>query len=109
MIDFCNNHNVTLSHSTAYYPQGNGLEESSNKSFVIIIKKLLIENKQSWDFKLVYALWVDRASTKISIGTSQFQRVYGTNFVFPFQLALPLMKFWKEELEEPNEIQRRML
>jgi len=47
-IDFCNRYNIVLGHSTAYYTQGNGLAESSNKSLVNIIKKLLQENKKSW-------------------------------------------------------------
>ena len=38
MIDFYNEYHITLGHSTAYYPQGNGLAESSNKILVNIIK-----------------------------------------------------------------------
>ena len=41
LVEFCNDYNIILSHSTTYYPQGNGLAESSNKSLVRIIKKLL--------------------------------------------------------------------
>jgi len=41
MIDFYNKYHITLGHSIAYYPQGNGLTESSNKNLVNIIKKLL--------------------------------------------------------------------
>ena len=41
MIDFFHKYHITLGHSTAYYPQGNGLVESSNKCLVNIIKKLL--------------------------------------------------------------------
>ena len=41
LVKFCNEHNIILSHSIAYYPQGNGLAESSNKSLVRTIKKLL--------------------------------------------------------------------
>lgn len=41
MIDLCNKYHITLGHSTTYYPHGNGLVESSNKSLVNIIKKLL--------------------------------------------------------------------
>jgi transposase InsO family protein len=33
MEKFCNDYNITLGHSTTYYPHGNGLVESSNKSF----------------------------------------------------------------------------
>ena len=39
LVKFCNDYNIILSHSTAYYPQGNGLAESSNKSLVRTIKK----------------------------------------------------------------------
>jgi hypothetical protein len=35
---------IQLVHSTSYYPQGNGLVESSNKSLVRIIKKWLEQN-----------------------------------------------------------------
>ena len=31
VINFCHKYHISLNHSTAYYPQGNGLAESSNK------------------------------------------------------------------------------
>eukprot|EP00253_Pinus_taeda_P001701 PITA_01701 len=34
MIEFCHKYQILLHHSTPYYPQGNGLAESSNKSLV---------------------------------------------------------------------------
>lgn len=109
LVSFCQNHNITFSHSTPYYPQGNGLVESSNKSLVRIIKNLFSQNNKNWDSKLVYALWVDRVSSKKSIGTSPFQLVYGVEAVIQVQLALPVMKFFQEDVEEPNPAQRRML
>jgi len=39
MIEFYYKYNISLGHSTAYYPQGNGL--ASNKSLVNIIRKNL--------------------------------------------------------------------
>eukprot|EP00253_Pinus_taeda_P022756 PITA_22756 len=56
MINFCHKYHITLGHSTAYYPQGNGLVESSNKSLINIIKKFLEENKKNWLRKLTNAL-----------------------------------------------------
>ena len=47
MINFCHKYHISLNHSTAYYPQGNGLAESSNKSLVRIIKNLLEDNKRA--------------------------------------------------------------
>jgi hypothetical protein len=85
-----------------------GWSKSSNKTLIRIIKKLLTENKKSWDSKLKYALWDDRINTKRSLGTSPFQLVYGIDVVFPTQLGLPVLKFLQEEIEEPNDIQRRI-
>jgi hypothetical protein len=108
MISFSQKNNIVLSHSTTYYSQGNGLAESSNKSLINIIKKVLNENKKSWHMHLKYALWVNRIGTKKYIGTSPFQMVYGTNVVLPINLALPVMKLWQDEKEEPNHVTRRI-
>jgi hypothetical protein len=42
-----------------------------------------------------FSLWEDRVTTKRSIGTTPFQLVYGTEVVFPSQLALPVENFYK--------------
>ena len=108
MIDFCHKYHISLNHSTSYYPQGNGLAESSNKILVRIIRKLLEDNKKSWHTKLKYALWADRISTKRSIGMSMFQLVYGTEVVFPASLGVPVMRYFQDQQEEPNHMQRRI-
>lgn len=108
LVKFYSDYNIILSHSTTYYPQGNGLAESSNKSLVRIIKKLLQDNKKAWHSKLKFSLWADRVSTKKSIGTSPFQLVYGTDVIFPTSLGALVMKFLKEQDMESNPIQRRM-
>ena len=106
MVNFCQENNISLKQSTPYYPQGNGLAESSNKNIVKSIKKMLFENKRSWDTKLKCALWADRVTIKKSIGTSPFQLVYGTDVVFPVQLVTPIMKFFQEVEEEIDDIKR---
>ena len=68
-------------------------KESSNKSLIRTIKKLLQENKKAWNTKLVFALWANRLSTKKSIGTSHFQLVYGVDVIFPASLAMSVMKY----------------
>ena len=75
LVKFCSDYNIILSHLTTYYPQGNGLVESSNKSLVRIVKKILQDNKKAWHSKLKFSLWVDKVRTKKSIGTSPFQLV----------------------------------
>jgi hypothetical protein len=87
LIDFCNQYRITLGHSTTYYPQGNGLVESSNKSLVNILRKTLQENNKSWHNRLVFALWADRITTKRAIGMSPYQLVYGTEAIFPLSLG----------------------
>ena len=93
MVNFCEENNISLKQSTPYYPQGNGLAESSNKSIANSIKKLLFENKRSWDTKLKFAIWADRVTIKKSNGTSPFQLVYGVDALFTVQLASPVIKF----------------
>jgi transposase InsO family protein len=56
LVDMCKSMGIQLVHSTSYYPQGNGLVESSNKSLVKIIRKLLEENQKIWDSKLKFSL-----------------------------------------------------
>ena len=89
MGEFCEKNGILLKHSTPYYPQGNGLAESSNKNIIQSIKKSLKNNKISWDSMLKYALGADRIIVKQAIGTSPFQLVYGTYAVFPVQLGIP--------------------
>jgi len=84
------------------------LAESSNKSLINIIKKLLHEIKKAWHKKLIFALWAGIISLKNPIGTSPFQLVYGTKVVFPTSLGLPVMKLLQEKETKPSDIQRRI-
>ena len=63
-VEFCEQNGIVLKHSTPYYPQGNGLAESTNKNIIQSIKKLLSQNKRSWDSMLKYALWADMITTR---------------------------------------------
>ena len=98
-----------LKHSTPYYPQGNGLTESSNKNIIQSIRKLLKQNKRSWDSMLKYALWADKITIKEAIGTSPFQLVYGIDAFFPVQLGIPVMRFFQYRQEEPNDMQEEFM
>ena len=84
------------------------MAESSNKSLVKIIRKLLEDNKKAWNAKLKFALWEDRVSTKKSIGTSPFHLVYGTDVIFLASLGAPVMKFQQEHDIESNPLQTRI-
>jgi hypothetical protein len=93
-INFCQKYNIILGHSTAYYTQGNGLENSSNKILMRIIKKIMTNNKKAWHSHLKYALWTNRISTKISTSTSPYQLIYGMDAILPSNLSLPAMKLF---------------
>jgi hypothetical protein len=108
LIKFCEQFGISLVHSTPYYPQGNGLAESSNKSLIKLIKKLLEDNQKAWDSKLKFSLWADRVTTKKSLGLSPFQLVYGIEVIFPTQLALPVANFLQVLEGEPNHILQRI-
>jgi len=108
MINFFHQYHISLGHSTTYYLQGNDLVESSNKSLVRIIKKLLQENKKAWHLKLKYALGADQICTKRSIGTLPYELVYGAEAIFSTSLGVPMMKLIQGLEEEPNAVQRRI-
>jgi transposase InsO family protein len=108
LFQFCEQFRISLIHSTPYYPQGNGLEESSNKSLINIIKILLEDNKKAWDSKLKFSLWVYRVTTKRSLGVSPFQLMYGVEAIFTSQLTLPVEKFLQDYQGEPDDMIRRM-
>jgi hypothetical protein len=84
------------------------LVESSNKSLIKIIKKLLEDNKKAWDSKLKFSLWADRVPTKRSLGVSPFQLVYGVEAIFPSHLALTVEKFIQDYQGEPDDMVRRI-
>jgi hypothetical protein len=72
LVKLCEQFKISLIQSTHYYPQGNGLAESSNKILIKIIKILLEDNKKAWDSKLKFSLWADRVTTERSLGLSPF-------------------------------------
>ena len=58
---------VVHKRSTPYYPQANGLAESTNKTLQNILRKIVNENRTDWDTKLHSALWAYRTAYKTSI------------------------------------------
>jgi len=108
LVEMCDSMGIKLVHSTSYYPQGNGLAKSSNKSLIRIIKKLLEDNKKNWHSKLKYAPWADRVTIKKSTGNSPFKLVYGTEAIFPIQLTLLVVKFLQPEQNEEEGMAQRI-
>eukprot|EP00253_Pinus_taeda_P021640 PITA_21640 len=89
MIEFALKRGFKLKYSASYYPQGNGLAESTNKNLIRIIKRTVDQNQKNWHKALVNALWADRIMKKASIDTSPFNLVYGKEVVLPTHLVIP--------------------
>jgi transposase InsO family protein len=119
---FCFKYGIMLSHSPNYYPQGNGLDESSNKNLMNILKKTVGDNQRSWDKKIKFALWADRISKKSSTCKSPFELVYGLDATLHVHLKLPVYQFVQkygldedfqqnriDQLIELDEIRRKTL
>lgn len=77
MVEFALKRGFKLKYSTNYYPQGNGLVESTNKNFIRIIKRTIYQNHRNWHKALTFALWAGKITQKASIGSSPFALVYG--------------------------------
>ena len=67
LTTFSHERGIMLHYSTNYYPQGNGLAESTNKNLIRILKKTVIENQRSWNLALSNDLWDDRVTPKNSL------------------------------------------
>jgi hypothetical protein len=98
LVEFCFKYGIILSHSSNYYPQGNGLAESTNKNLMNILKKVVGENKKSWDSIIKYAVWADRITTKTSTGKTPFELVYGLEPKLPVNLQIPILRFAQQYL-----------
>ena len=57
-------HGIYLRNSSNYYPQGNGLTESSNKNLIKIMKRTIEDNQRCWHTILRTTLWADRVTPK---------------------------------------------
>ena len=78
--------------STPYYPQANGLAESTNKTLQTILKKIVNENHMDWDDKLHSALWAYRTTYKTSIGSTPFRLAFGLEAVMPIEFQVPSLR-----------------
>ena len=78
--------------STPYYPQANGLAESTNKTLQNILKKIVNENRTGWDDKLHSALWAYRTAFKTSIGSTPFRLAFGLEAVMPIEFQVPSLR-----------------
>eukprot|EP00253_Pinus_taeda_P015481 PITA_15481 len=110
MTEFALKRGFKLKYSANYYPQGNGLAESTNKNLIKIIKRTVDQNQNNWHKALINALWEDRITKKALIGTSPFNLVYGKEVVLPAHLVIPSLSLIQYIDEVPtSSIQLRQM
>jgi hypothetical protein len=87
---------IILKYSTNYYPQGNGLVESTNKNLIWILKRTIVDHQRNWHNALSNSLWDDRVTPKASIGTSPYFLVYGKEVILPSNIYLPSLQLTQQ-------------
>jgi hypothetical protein len=87
-MEFCGQYGIIIDHSSNYYPQGNGPAESTNKTLVQILKKIVDGNQRNWHLKLTKALWSSRTTPKDSTRMNLYPLVYGKEEKIPINLEL---------------------
>jgi hypothetical protein len=90
-MEFSLEKGIIIKYSANYYPQGNGVAESTNKNLVRILKKIVVENQRNWHNALYNALWVDRVTPKEALGNSPYFLIYRQESILPTGLYLPYL------------------
>jgi hypothetical protein len=77
-----------LLNSSPYYAQANGQAESSNKTFIMFMKKKIEDNPRRWHEVLFEALWAHHISRHGATKVTPFELVYGQETVLPVDVNL---------------------
>jgi hypothetical protein len=77
-----------LLNSSPYYAQANGQAESSNKTFIMLMKKKIEDNPRRWHEVLFEALWAHHISRHGATKVTPFELVYGQETVLPVDVNL---------------------
>lgn len=102
MVEFSLKRRFKLKYWANYYPQGNGLAESTNKNLIRIIKWTIDQNSRNWNKALTFSLWADRIMQKASISSSPFSLVYGKEEVLPTNIEIPSLTLVQFINENPS-------
>lgn len=85
----CNGYNIQHSFSIPYYSYGNGQVEASNKTIVMILKKMVNDNYQNHQHEyLPYVLWTYQTSIRTPTRATPFSLVYGVEEVMLLKLDI---------------------
>jgi hypothetical protein len=96
--EFVDSYGIKLLNSSPYYAQANGQAESSNKTFVKLIKKKIKDNPRRWHEVLSEALWAHRISRHGATKVTPFELVYGKEVVLPVEVNLSAYRLAKQNI-----------
>ena len=75
---------------------------------MIVLKKIVGNNKKYWDSKIKYALWVDKITKKSATWKTPFELVYGSTVSFIIYIQLPVYQMLQEYGLEEDSITNRI-
>jgi transposase InsO family protein len=103
LTEFALDKGIMIKYSANYYPQGNGVAESTNKNLVRILKKTVTDNQRNWHNQLHNALWVNRVMhpRKLSGIPHTFWSTE-QEAILPNGLYLPSLQLAQDSNEEPS-------
>jgi hypothetical protein len=108
-MDFALDKGIIINYSANYYPQGNGVAESTNKNLVRILKKIVVNNQRNWHNLLHNALWADRVTPKEAIGNSPYFLVYGQEVILPNGLYLTSLQLAQDSNGDPSSVIQKII
>ena len=73
-----------------------------------LLKRMVGENKRSWDNKLKYALWADRTTVKRITGKAPFELVYGQDCRLPINTQIPIYELSQQCTLDQEAFQARI-
>ncbi|XP_058185890.1 uncharacterized protein LOC131303114 [Rhododendron vialii] len=106
---FASQFNIQLSHSTPYYAQGNSQAESTNKTLIGIVEKMIEENPRVWHKLLSDALWAYRTSKKEATNVTPYMLVYGHDPVLPMDVTVRSARIVSQNDLSPADYSQAML
>jgi hypothetical protein len=83
-----------LGYSSNYYPQGNGVVESTNKNMIHILKQMVVYHQRNVHNAPPNALCDNRVAPKASLGTSPYFLVYGKEANLPPNILFSYLQLY---------------
>jgi hypothetical protein len=95
--EFADSYKIKLLNSSPYFDQANGQAESSNKTWIKLIKKKIEENPRRWHGVLSEALWAHHISRHGATKVTPFELVYGQEAILPIEVNLGAYRLAKQD------------